>query len=392
MKVTKLPYRLWLPSWYPNKLGPFDGDFIQRHARAVSSFIPVHVFYIVRDKRGTITRDVKMENSIQGNLHETIVYYYSPGSSISLVERIHSHRKYTRLYRRHLEKHFSEYGVAALAHVHIAFKAGMIALWLKRKYNIPYLLTEQWTIYLEEAVPGFDSLSWYAQSQIQAVFKSALLVLPVSRFLGEVLKKRWPFISYEVVPNVVNTDIFFPEQRDAGDCLKLVHISTLTYQKNPQTLLRAAGILKSGGLDFKLQIIGPHQNELSELSKKLGLEDRITFLEEMPQEELAGILRKSDALILYSRYETFGCVLIEANACGIPVIVPETELMHELVHPHLNGVFVKPGSAEQLANAIMDFRSGRATFVKEEIARITWDKYAYPSVGEILFSIYKRYT
>ena len=36
-------YILWLPSWYPNKLDPFDGDFIQRHAVAVSAFVPVHV-------------------------------------------------------------------------------------------------------------------------------------------------------------------------------------------------------------------------------------------------------------------------------------------------------------------------------------------------------------
>src|SRR4051812_13274581 len=67
-------YILWLPSWYPNRLQPFDGDFIQRHAIAASANIPVRVIKVVNDKRGMITSGIEVEQSACGQLAETIVY------------------------------------------------------------------------------------------------------------------------------------------------------------------------------------------------------------------------------------------------------------------------------------------------------------------------------
>ncbi|HLF45514.1 MAG TPA: hypothetical protein VI548_03770, partial [Chitinophagaceae bacterium] len=70
-------YILWLPSWYPCKLTPYDGDFIQRHARAVSAFVSVQVVHFIRDKDGTVTKDIRIEENKTDKLTETIVYYYS---------------------------------------------------------------------------------------------------------------------------------------------------------------------------------------------------------------------------------------------------------------------------------------------------------------------------
>ena len=83
-------YILWLPSWYPNKLAPYDGDFIQRHAKAVSAYIPLHVLHIIRDEKGTITKSLKIEENKSGNLAEVIIYYYSRKRNLKiLAEFIH---------------------------------------------------------------------------------------------------------------------------------------------------------------------------------------------------------------------------------------------------------------------------------------------------------------
>ena len=42
---------LWLVSWYPDKISPFNGDFIKRHAEAVSLYDDVHVIYVTKDEK-----------------------------------------------------------------------------------------------------------------------------------------------------------------------------------------------------------------------------------------------------------------------------------------------------------------------------------------------------
>ena len=61
---------LWLVSWYPNRLAPFNGDFIKRHAEAVSLYHDVQVIYVVRDTNGLLTKDVDIEESEKVGLAE----------------------------------------------------------------------------------------------------------------------------------------------------------------------------------------------------------------------------------------------------------------------------------------------------------------------------------
>lgn len=387
-------YILWLPSWYPCRLTPYDGDFIQRHAQAVSAFIPVHVLHIIRDKEGAVTKNILIEEQHTGNLKETIIYYYSPNIFLDILDSFFSLQKYTRLYKRNLKDHFAKYGLPPLVHAHIAFKAGMIARWIRKKIGIEYLLTEQWTVYLEEAKPNFRNLSFSSQYFISKIINDALLVLPVSQYLARAIQRRWPSAECEVVPNVVNTEIFYPaagEKNDKNYMLRLIHISTLSFQKDPESLFEAAGILKKRGIDFCLDIAGPVSDNIKSLIKKENIEENVNLRGEIPQPELAGLIRNADALILYSRYETFGCVLIEANACGIPVVVPDTQLMHELIDNGVNGVLVHPASAGVLADSLIEFSKNKNNFLKNKIAADTAEKYSYSSVGKMYQEIYSRF-
>ncbi len=383
-------YSLWLPSWYPNKLDPFDGDFIQRHAQAVSACFPVHVFFLVKDEKKVVTDSVKVEERKEGNLTETIIYYHSKDFSFRPANRFFSFINYRKLARHYLANLFKRAGLPTVVHVHIAFKAGLMARWIRKKFGIPYLLTEQWTIYLDEAKPNFNDLPALDRALIDKVISGSSLLLPVSEYLGTALKKRWPSIPREVVPNVVNTSIFNPAPRKSGGPLRLVHISTLSYQKDPESLLQAAKALKDQGIHFMLDVFGPRQAAISAYIENNGLSDSVIMRGEVPQIQLAACIKECDALILYSRYETFGCVLIEANACGRPVIVPDTALMRELVNSR-NGILAAPGSAEGLTKALLQFNETKNQFDPVEIAAMTKAKYSYERVGQLYAAIYSRF-
>ena len=384
-------YVLWLPSWYPCKLTPYDGDFIQRHAQAVSGFASVHVFHLVRDKEGAITKDIKIEENQTGKLKETIIYYYSNPFPFQFLDSFISLRKFNRIYKKYLTDYFLKQGLPSLVHVHIAFKAGLIARWIKKNMNIPFLLTEQWTVYLEEAKPKIKDLALSNQILISKIITDAALVLPVSNYLAKSIQRRWKGVECEVVPNVVDTNLFFPGAYTSDEKLRLIHISTLTYQKDPESLLEAMGILKKKGIYFSLDIVGPIFEKISSLVKENNVDSEVLLKGEMPQSDLAGMIRNSDILILYSRYETFGCVIIEANACGVPVIVPDTQLMNELVKKNQNGILVHPGSAMALAEALIDFSKTKTNYSRKNIAIETSEKYSYSRVGVKYAEIYSRY-
>jgi len=164
------PYILWLPSWYPNKLRPYDGDFIQRHAKAVALYNRIEVLYIVRDENGSITKNVQKDVIESEYLKETIVYYYISPKKIKIYEKALSFLKYVSIYKTLIKELFIKKGKPQLVKAYIAMKAGIIALWILKKYKVPYVVAEQWSVYLSEARPNLSDLPFY----IRKVFEKKL--------------------------------------------------------------------------------------------------------------------------------------------------------------------------------------------------------------------------
>ena len=378
----------WLPGWYPNKLEPLTGDFIQRHARAVALYRNVQVIYFVRDKDGIVTKDVLEENFVSDRLNERIVYYYTRSLRFSFVDKAISGLRYRRLSRKYAKQYIEEHGMPACTHLHIASKNAMLAMWLKKKFRIPFIISEQWTAFLPEARPNARQFEpWFAALWRSAIRQSGAISV-VSNYLGLGISTFFGNIKFKIVPNVVDDKIFFPGPLKETSFSHFIHVSTLGYQKNPEAILHAFAIVALSNPAFRLTIFGPENNELRKLASELGLNDKINFHPEVQQPALAEFMRSADALVLYSRYETFGCVLIEANACGIPVIVSDIPVFHEIVREGENGFFAKNDSPEALAKTILNFMSAKKTFSKLELSEHTIAKYGFPVVGKLFDDLY----
>ena len=381
---------LWLVSWYPSAIKPLNGDFIQRHAQASSLYNDIDVIFLEKDTEGDITKDVLKEEKQSGRLVENIIYYHAPQKN-KLVDKIVSLRKYQRLYKKEIDNYMAKKGKPDLVHVHIAMKAGLIARWLKKKYNVPYVITEHWTGYLSEAKENLSDYSFFYRIANKNIIKNALAVSVVSKYLGERIKHLFNIDRYVVIPNVVNTNLFYPVERNRNDAVHFIHISTLNYQKNPEVMLEAFSLVKEQMPGFRLNIVGPANAGIKELVEKTGLKNEVAFLNEVPQTEIAKYLQTADALILYSRYETFGCVIIEANACGIPVIVSELEVFKENVQDGFNGMMADANSSEKLAEKILWFMQNRSGFNAAAIVKSTRKKYSYDVVGKHFDKWYRSF-
>lgn len=379
---------IWLPAWYPNKIQPFAGDFIQRHAKAASLFHAVQVIHVLRDKKGILTKDVLEENFMEGNLAEKIIYYHTPVFPVPFIDKIISNKRYGSLYRKALKSCIDIQAQPYCSHVHVTEKNALLALWLKKKYKIPFVISEHWTLYLPDAIPRFDDLSIFFRAMWKRVMREASGLTTVSRYLGEAIGLLANKIPYTVVPNVVDERIFYPVFRKTDTVKKFIHISGLDYQKNPRHMLEAFAGVKKVTADFTLNVFGPPQKALQEMVVTLGLEKQVQFFDELPQPLLAGFVQAADALILYSRYETFGCVLIEANACGVPVIVSDLPVFHEIIQEGVNGYFVPGENPDALAQKIIQFIQKDGSPDRAAIAFAAKEKYNYTRVGELFNRFY----
>ena len=378
-----------LPSWYPNKLDQFGGDFIQRHIKAISLYRTQYIIYVVKDEHGKISPAVSTEITSGENYTEKIIYYHIKKTGIKLLDKLFSQIKSNCIYRNELKEYVKLKGCPRLIHVHVAYKAGLAALWAKKKWGIPFILTEHWSIFLKEANFKIEQLPAIQQMAIRKILKHAAAVTVVSDWLGKAIQNIFPAINYRVIPNVVDHKIFFPEDKIETNVPYFIHPSSMNYEKNVESILHAFCLLKKNKYDFVLNLFGPAPGILLKLVNELNLNDKIFFKGEVSQVVLAKEMQKSDALILYSRFETFGCVIIEAHAAGIPVIVSDIPVFHELVTENENGFFVKGNNPETLAIKLEEFILNKKVYDKNKIINSSL-KYSYTTVGKQFVSLYNQ--
>lgn len=351
---------LWLASWYPDRVDPLSGDFIERHARAVSALHEVTVLYIRKDHLRRMPGNIFIEERSYGPHGKAVILYYKP-LRWRLLDRCLSGLRYLYFYRRLIGRYLAEQGRPHLVHVHVAYRAGLMALYLKWRHSLPFVVSEHWTVFVPGAKPGWQDLSLFSRWLLRKVYKHSAGCTAVSDWLCRLLQQRFTILGPVRIGNVVNDEIFYPE---AGrrDLFTFLHVSTLGYQKNPEQMLEAVSIAKRlTAVPFQLIVYGPALDELKRLAEALGITGVVHFRNEVPQETLAAEMRRADALILYSRYETFGCVVIEAFASGVPVIVSDIPPMREIVDAH-NGVLVAVDRPDLLAEKMVWMMQHRSDY------------------------------
>ena len=152
-----------------------------------------------------------------------------------------------------------------------------------------------------------------------------------------------------VLYNVIDTDeIYTKLSQDSNSYdYDLIYVGRLTYQKNPQRLLRLCARLKQDKPDLKVAIVGTGEleEELKALCKELNLEDTVHFLgfQPNPIKMVAG----SKAMILTSRWEGTPMCALEAMALGTPVVSTPSDGMKDLLTDGVSGYLTE--SDEQMA-------------------------------------------
>ena len=231
----------------------------------------------------------------------------------------------------------------------------LVKLSLPRVERPKVLVTRHVSLSRDQAFRS-DS-KWFVPALYKFLFRHADALVAVSEGVADEMRSLLPPKARDRVRSISNpviTDDFDTRLTKAGPLAltgnpSLVAVGRLTRQKGMDVLLQALALAP----EATLTIVGDGEDrqELERLSILLGLSGRVWFAGYMKNP--LPIIRSADVLVLASRWEGFGNVIVEALASGTAVIA--TDCRHgprEILKGGEYGVLVPPDNAEELAQAI----------------------------------------
>ena len=168
------------------------------------------------------------------------------------------------------------------------------------------------------------------------------------------LKDLGAGITVGVVPNGVDCDFFSPAPELRGNRFRLLFVGRFQEQKNLLTVLERFAAI-SPRTDAELRIIGdgPLRPEIEKRIEALGLNKRVQLLPWQNKEGLRREYQSAHALINYSHYEGMPNVVLEAMACGLPIVASRIMGHEELVAHGTQGFLVGLHESEKLDEALL---------------------------------------
>ncbi len=379
---TKKLNILFLASWYPNKLEPQNGNFIQRHAEAVASICNVASLYVISSHDA---EDYEIAQRWVNNVFEVIVYYQKTDKLLPFLK----YRRYLKAHKLGFEEILKVFKKIDLTHLNVFYPAGIFALWLKKRFKIPFIITEHWTGFLDINPYKFNLFEKYFILKTAA---SASMICPVSNDLKNALQKFGIEGPFKVIPNVVDTNLFNFKEKNKSKLKKILHVSTLNDDhKNVTGILNVISKLSNKRTDFHLTLAGnkfgdKHLN----YAKQFGIPDEMfTILDEIPLEDIAQIMQQQDIFVLFSNYENLPCVISEAHASGMVVVATDVGGVSEMIDPK-NGFLINAREETALFEKLDYLLDHLTEYQPKEIRAAATERYGYTSVANQFYTIYKK--
>jgi phosphatidyl-myo-inositol dimannoside synthase len=217
------------------------------------------------------------------------------------------------------------------------------------------------------SVHGIDVWQPHESMLIRILLRQIDAVWSVSKFTQDKMA-AWAKVAVErfhILPNTINLDLYGMAHKEPA----LVEQYGLRDHKVMMILARLASAERYKGVDELLEIMpdllvcvpelaflvagnGDDRARLERKAKELGISDQVVFAGYIPESQKAAHLRLADAFVMPGRGEGFGIVLLEAMACGIPVVASTLDGSSEAVRSGMLGQVVNPDDRTALAQAI----------------------------------------
>ncbi|MBE9257152.1 MULTISPECIES: glycosyltransferase family 4 protein [Aphanizomenonaceae] len=238
---------------------------------------------------------------------------------------------------------------------------------------------------------------------LKQVSYGAKLGIAISEAVAKDAKTTLPKLPIELIYNAVDINYFSPIPSPRHTFLKIGLVATFARWKGHDIFLAAAAeIIKTypnlnvrfcivGGAIYKTRGSQFSEQELKDKAAHLEIADKVDFLGF--QQDIAQVYRDLDIVIHASTQpEPFGLAIVEAMACGKPVIVSQAGGAAELFTHNYDAVGVPPGEPKALAAAIIDLLENpeKRQFLSANARKTATNNFSHQRYGEQIITIYQQ--
>ena len=195
----------------------------------------------------------------------------------------------------------------------------------------------------------------------RTVLKNSIAIVANSDGLRKLAESADPF-PVQVIPNGVDTEFFCPAHSKPArneTVLRILFVGRFQQQKNLPVVFRQVAQLPTATFELHLVGDGPEKQRLEGLARKLGISSAITWHGWLPPAALPHVYQSADCLVNPSLYEGMSNVVLEAMACGLPVIASRVPGNDEIVREGESGFLFDLQEPDSLMNAFEQLMNDR---------------------------------
>ena len=374
---------MFIPSWYANERNKVHGSFFKEQALALQNKgIKVTVAYNEIWPL-TLINKIKEKSGLYFNVEDNLRTYRYKNYNF-----IPKNPLMFKVFNKRMEKLFKEIekkeGKIDIIHAQSSLWGGISAAYLSKKFNVPLVITEHSSVergpYIRESYIPYIIDSYNVAKEL----------IVVGNGLKKELQKLTNRDDIKVIGNLIHFSDFPLKDKRMDKKFRFFSLAFLEGEKGFDTLIKSFSNAFRDANDCELIIggDGSQREWLESLVNEEGISDKVKFLGALSRENVSEWMRKSDAFVLPSRYETFGVVYIEALASGTPVIGTFNGGAEDIITED-NGYIVKIDDITSLSNAMKKMVLNKEQFIPEKLREDCFKKFSPDIITDKIISIYK---
>ncbi|MFW6148308.1 MAG: glycosyltransferase [Atribacterota bacterium] len=292
-------------------------------------------------------------------------------------------------------------------HVHHPFVLSLPAIMYGAKLKIPKVLT----IHTQ-----YERYGYYVSPIPQVIINEAVkriifnlatkvdVITTPSQSMKKLISHYGIKKEIVVIPNAINLEVF--QERNEEQCKKLVeqaglkdndivllYVGRISFEKNVDKIIKALAIMKKRNItNVKLLLVGEGTalKQIKEMVYSVGISDMVKFIGAVNNEIIKYFYQISDIFTFTSTSETFGMVIIEALASGLPVLAIKAPGVVDIVTDGVDGLLVED-EISQFAERLEILVKNRNLRKKlSEGARNTAQRYNVDTISDQMLNLYQR--
>lgn len=274
--------------------------------------------------------------------------------------------------------------------VFFSIPCGPIGLFLRHFYKVPYHL-----LLRGGDVPGFEAkvnlIHRILRPLRRLIYKKSRTIIANSEGLRDLALKADPGFDIKIINNGVDTDFFFPSVEKQNDPFVFLFAGRFCEQKNLGILLKAFSKINCKYKETRLILLGdgPSRKSLENLAESLNVSNSIRWVNWCSKEKLRSYYQTSHCFINPSINEGMSNAVLEAMACGLPVLGGDCIGNREIIFNGENGFLFNPQNSTELSERMRLFVEDRncGRQMGEKGREICRERFSWPALTDQLISL-----